>query len=146
MDSPIRRDWIESAIREYIARVKEHPTELAVSIVGTVQAMGALPLCCDWAGGIAIRPDGELVSFLWDEPESVKVATDPQLRFLGRVAGAEEYPDLAYLLPPRTTEDRDCPSCNGGGVIPGFEDLKNIRCYCGGAGWLPADVPDIPGS
>jgi len=134
------------AIREYIAEAKGRQSELAASIVATVQAMDALPLWCDWSGGVAIRPDGELVGFLWDEPDSVKVETDPHLRFLGCVVGAQEHAELASLLPVRTAQDRDCPSCNGRGVIPGFEELKNIRCYCGGAGWSPSDVPDLPSS
>jgi hypothetical protein len=38
--------------------------------------------------------------------------------------------------------------CDGTGRVPGLEevgiDVKNIRCYCGGAGWLPRNVPDPP--
>jgi hypothetical protein len=146
MNSLIRRDWIESAIREHIAEAKGRDSELGASVVATIEAMGALPLWCDWGGGVAIRPDGELLGFLWDEPDSVKVETDPHLRFLACLVGAEDYAELAALLPVRTVQDRDCPLCKGRGVIAGFEELKNIRCYCGGAGWLPSDVPNPPSS
>lgn len=144
MDSLIRKDWIEAAIRQYVAQAKGGQYELEASVVATVEAMAALPLWCDWNGGVAIRPDGELIGFLWDEPDSIKIETDPHLRFLGHVAGAEQYAELAFLLPERTAQDRDCPLCKGRGIIPGFEELKDIRCYCGGAGWLPSEVPDPP--
>jgi len=138
------------AIRNYIAETKDAGHAMAASQATAVEIMGALPLWCDWNGGVAIRPDGELIGFWWDEPHSAKVETDPHLRFLARVAGAEKYPELAALLPARTTNDRECPSCNGSGMPTGFQELginpNNIRCYCGGAGWLPADVPDLPGS
>lgn len=144
MNSLIAEEWIVNAIRDYIAEAKDAHRETAVA----VEAMGALPLWCDWNGGVAIRPDGDLIGFLWDEPQATKIETDPHCRFLAGVAGAEKYAELASLLPTRTSDDRDCPSCNGTGIIPGLEehgiDPKIIRCYCGGAGWLPANVPDLP--
>jgi hypothetical protein len=143
MGSKIPQQWIESAIREYVEDARSGPYERAAN---TVQAMYALPLWSDWSGGVALRPDGELIGFLWDEPDAAKVETDPHLRFLACVAGAEKYSELSTLLPPRAMNDRDCPSCSGSGVIPGFETLRSIRCYCGGAGWLPSGVPDCPGS
>jgi hypothetical protein len=59
--------------------------------------MGVLPLWCDWNGGVAIRPDGELIGFLWADAHSAKVETDPHNRFHACVAGAEKYPELAVL-------------------------------------------------
>jgi hypothetical protein len=118
---------------------------MAAEVVTAVEIMGALPLWCDWNGGVAIRPDGELIGFLWDDPQSAKVEADPHFRFLACVAGAEKYAELASLLPTRTVNDRECTSCNGSGIIPGLKehgiDLNNIRCYCGGAVWLPSNVP-----
>ena len=146
MESRVRQEWIESAIHEYVETARNGAYESAASIANTVQELNALPLWCDWSGGVAIRPDGELIGFLWDEPESVKVETDPHLRFLACVVGSERYSELSYLKPQRSVEDRDCVSCNGRGVIPGFESFNSVRCYCGGTGWLPSDVPDCPGS
>jgi len=76
---------------------------------------------------------------------------DPHLRFLALITGSERYPELASLCPQRTSNDRDCPSCGGTGRLLELEALtgvvtKHIRCYCGGIGWLPANVTDPPGS
>ena len=138
----VSSEWIVNATHAYIADHAETHPEIA-TFVATLEA---LPLYADWGGGVAMRPDGELIGFLWDEPQSIKMETDPHLRFLALVTGSERYPELASLLPQRTSNDRDCPLCNGTGEVPGLKehgiDTKVVRCYCGGAGWLPSDVPD----
>jgi hypothetical protein len=146
MNSLVSSEWIANATRAYIAEnAKTHP-----QIATFVETLAALPLYADWNGGVALRPDGELIGFLWDEPQSIKVETDSHLRFLALVTGSERYPDLASLSPKRTPNDRNCPSCGGTGRLLDLEargvDTTHIRCYCGGAGWLPANVPDLPGS
>ena len=98
---------------------------------------------------MAKRSDGELIGFLWDEPQSIKVETDPHLRFRALVIGSERYLELALLSPRRTPNDRDCSACAGTGRVRGIEayGIENtIHCYCGGTGWLPANVPDPPGA
>jgi|SRR5215813_6149194 len=138
-------EWVISAAQNYIEKHRNTNPDIAA----TVERLGALPLWIDWTGGVAIRPDGELIGFLWDDPHSAKVETDPHFRFLACVTGAERYAELALLLPTRTVHDRDCPMCNGTGRI-GLEehgiDPKAVRCYCGGVGWLPSNVPDPPRS
>ena len=146
MNSLVSPEWIANATRAYIVEnAKTHP-----EIAAFVETLDALPLYADWNGGVALRPDGELIDFLWDEPQSIQVETDPHLRFLALVTGSERYPELAPLSPKRTSNDRDCPSCHGTGRLLELEahgvDTTNIRCYCGGTGWLPADVPDAPGT
>jgi hypothetical protein len=142
MNSKVSSDWIVNATHQYIGeRAETHP-----EIAAFVETLDALPLYADWGGGVAIRSDGELIGFLWDEPQSIKVETDPHLRFLALVSGAERYPELELLLPQRSGRDRDCPLCKGTGEVDGLKDHgidpKIVRCYCGGAGWLPANVPD----
>lgn len=95
----IPREWIESAIQDYTAKAKGASHEMAASMGDAVPIIGALPLWADWNGGVAIRSDGELIGFLWDEPQSAKVEADPHLRFLACVTGAETYPELKALLP-----------------------------------------------
>ena len=146
MNSQATSEWIVIATHAYVAeRAQTHP-----EIATFVDTLHALPLYADWGGGVAIRPDGELIGFLWDEPQSIKVETDPHLRFLALVTGSERYPELAPLSPQRSSNDRDCPLCKGTGEVDGLKehgiDTNVVRCYCGGAGWLPATVPDPPGS
>ncbi|HXM47940.1 MAG TPA: hypothetical protein VN956_08720 [Pyrinomonadaceae bacterium] len=146
MNSQVSSEWIVNATHSYIAeRAKTHPETATF-----VETLNALPLYADWGGGVAMRPDGELIGFLWDEPQSIKIETDPHLRFLALVTGSERYPELAPMSPKRTPNDRDCPSCGGTGRLLDLEahgvDTTHIRCYCGGTGWLPAYVPDPPGS
>ena len=146
MNSEVTSEWIVNATRRYIAeRAKTYP-----EIAALVETLDALPLYADWGGGVALRSDGELIGFRWDEPQSIKVETDPHLRFLAVVEGSKAHAELAYLAPVRTVADRDCPLCDGSGRLRELEDAgietKNIRCYCGGTGWLPGNVPDPPQS
>ena len=57
----------------------------------------------------------------------------------GLYAAIRAYPELACLLPARPKDALHCHSCDGAGVIgAGAADrLKQPRCICGGAGWLP---------
>jgi len=144
MNSQVSLEWIVNGTHEYIAEhAQTHP-----EIAKFVDTLDALPLYADWGGGVAMRPDGELIGFLWDEAQSIKVETDPHLRFLALVTGSERYPELGSLSPQRTSDDRDCPLCNGAGEVADLKehgiDTKVVRCYCGGAGWLPANVPEPP--
>jgi hypothetical protein len=143
MKLPVSSEWIEAAISRYTAEHRyTHP-----EIVRAVERANALPLHSDWNGCVAIRVDGELIEVLWDTPELAKVESDPHWRFVALVAVAKRYAELAHLMPARTECDRDCPACAGTGKVPGLEELgidakAAIKCYCAGAGWLPADVPD----
>jgi hypothetical protein len=82
MSSSISSDWIAKAIVDYIENTKAGQYETAATTAAAVETMGALPLWCDWNGGVAIRPDGELIGFWWEEPQSAKLETDPHSRFL----------------------------------------------------------------
>lgn len=144
MSSQVSSEWILNATHQYIVeRAKTHP-----EIAAFVEILDALPLYASWGGGVALRSDGELIGFLGDEPQSIKVETDPHLRFLASVEGSKDHAELACLTPIRSADDRDCPLCGGTGRLQELEeagiDMKNIRCYCGGTGWLPRNVSDPP--
>jgi hypothetical protein len=146
MNLPVTSEWIVGAMRRYIAeQSKTYP-----GVAAFIEQLNALPLYADMCGGVAIRSHGELIGFVWDEPQSIQPETDPHLRFLALLTGSERYPELASLSPQRTPNDRDCPSCGGTGRLLDLEaygvDTTHIRCYCGGTGWLPANVSDPPGS
>ncbi len=143
MNSQVSSEWIVNATHHYVSRhAAIHP-----EIAAFVENLNALPLYADGGGGVALRSDGELIGFLWDEPQSIKVEADPHLRFLALFEGSQSHPELACLAPVRTAEDRDCGVCGGTGRVPGIEESEieiKLRCYCGGAGWLPRNVPDPP--
>jgi hypothetical protein len=144
--APVPSGWIVEATRRYIAdHSMDYPGAAAF-----IELLGGLPLYADMGGGVAIRANGELIGFVWDEPQSIQPEADPHLRFLALVAGSQRYPELAALSPQRTPKDRDCPSCGGTGRLLELEaagiDTTHIRCYCGGTGWLPANVADPPRS
>lgn len=65
MNPQVSSEWIVNATHQYIAKRAETHPEIAVF----VEILDALPLYADWGGGVAIRSDGELVGFLWDEPQ-----------------------------------------------------------------------------
>ena len=146
MNLPVSSEWIVESTRRYIV---EHSQKYP-GVAAFIERLNGLPLYADMGGGVAIRADGELIGFVWDEPESIQRETDPHLIFLALVTGSERYPELASLSPQRTPNDRDCPSCGGTGRLLDLEahgvDTTHIRCYCGGTGWLPVNVSDPPGS
>jgi len=142
MISQVSSDWIANATRNYVAEHRKAHPEMAA----TVQTINALPLYADWSGGVAINQDHELIAFDWDDAQSAKVETNPHLRFLALVVGSKKYPELASLSPARSESDRNCPVCDGTGIVQQLAEMgvdsNVIHCYCGGAGWLPADGPD----
>lgn len=114
-----------------------------------VQKFGGLPLILDMGGCYALRPDGEVVTFAWDEPHDCKVEQDPRLRNMALFQGAKKYPELAPLVPPRQADAVDCSHCRGTGRFPtGDVPIDNVICYCGGLGWIPAPMgwPKPPNS
>jgi hypothetical protein len=111
MPLPVSPEWIVESTRRYVA---EH-SKTHLEIAKFIELVDALPLYQDMGGGVAMRADGELIGFIWDEPQSIKPETDPHLRFLALVSGAERYPELSSLSPQRTENDRDCSICRGTG-------------------------------
>ena len=93
MESKVSSEWIVKATHQYIAEhAKAHP-----EIAAFVDTLNALPLYASWGGGVALRSDGELIGFLWDEPQSIKVETDPHLRFLAVVEGSKDHAEIGML-------------------------------------------------
>jgi hypothetical protein len=104
-----------------------------------VDALGVLPLCCDWAGCHAIRPDGEIIVFLTDHPDEWRIEDDPRLRNTAIYQGSLKYPELKELIPIRPPDAQVCSNCQGTGTDPMALQLKSdhIICFCGGLGWIP---------
>lgn len=104
-----------------------------------VETLGVLPLCCDWGGCHAIRPDGEIIVFLTDYPGEWRIEDDPRIRNTAIYQGSLKYPELKELVPTRPPDAQTCSSCQGTGTDPMALQLKSdhIICYCGGLGWIP---------
>jgi hypothetical protein len=132
--SPDTAHWIETLIRAF-PDDRSAPEWLA----DRVRRMAALPLMLDMGGCYAIRADGELLEFDWDDPDPCRPVDDPRLINVALHQGSLRYRQLRSLEPSRPTDASDCPHCRGTGTLalnsqPGLEDLV---CYCGGVGWLP---------
>ena len=127
---------IRRRINEFASEVSPDPQNLRAVAAGGE----ALPLVCDFGGCLAIRPDGEIVSFTWDKMGDPRVETDARIRNLALFQGGKKYPELRTLIPARPPQARECPDCEGTGIttIAGEVELENnVVCYCGGLGWLP---------
>jgi hypothetical protein len=92
----------------------------------------------DMGGCVALRPDGNVVSFLWDEPHGLKVQNDVLWRNRALYQGSRKYPELTVLVPARPPEAEDCPQCGGSGTprLALEAGIENLVCSCGGLGWV----------
>lgn len=97
-----------------------------------------LPLTWDMGGVFTINPNGEIVSFAWDEWENPRVESDLRVRNNALFAGSKKYSELESLI-ERPKAARMCPHCGGSGKDVYSEKLNSdaIICYCGGLGWIP---------
>ncbi|MBA3322342.1 MAG: hypothetical protein H0T45_12985 [Pyrinomonadaceae bacterium] len=134
---------IEAALKTFIANPEPYliGLESPLDLRELAAELNALPMFLDFGGCYAIRPNGEIISFDWDEPYNLESENDPRIRNLVLFQGAKKYPKLSELVPSRLPDAEDCPHCNGTGMEPmnkklGFDE-ERIVCYCGGLGWLP---------
>ncbi|MGH7437917.1 MAG: hypothetical protein ACRENE_19735 [Polyangiaceae bacterium] len=129
---PDLADRIRQRLAEYLTDSAPDPLDIR----SVVAKFGALPLTSDMGGCLAIRPDGKIVSFQWDEPHDAKVEQDARWRNVALYQGSLKCPELAPLVPPRPTDARPCEHCAGVAAIRA-QGIKGIVCYCGGLRWLP---------
>ena len=144
MDAAISSQ-IETRLKEFLSSVGDDaPYEHRLAA-----EFGVLPLFSDWTECRAIRANGEIVSFMFDnswhpeiETPNLQVEGDARWRHLALFQGAKKYPELSVLIPSRSIGAVDCPWCEGQGEITGTQSkLKELVCYCGGVGWLPENYP-----
>jgi hypothetical protein len=96
-------------------------------------------------GFFGLRKDGSMAFVGWDPPRELETRIEAQMQRIALVAASEHYPELAYLRPIRPTSAVMCPNCHGTGrpMYEGRALPENIRCMCGGLGWvLPEDIRD----
>ena|SRR5215212_8707348 len=134
---------IDAKLNEFILESSPDPMNLCQ----VVARFRILPLYLDWSGGWAIRSDGEVISFSYEEPFDLKVEDDTRIRNIALFEGSKKYPELKALAPERPSNAVGCPHCKGAGTPGGIREyakekgkehlLDVIVCYCGGLGWLP---------
>jgi len=123
---------IEARLSDYI-RSPNTPTDLR----GLAQTLGALPIYADLGGCLLIRPNCELLEVEWDDDSEPTNLIEPRERSVALVLGAEKYPELSALLPPRPADVRDCVHCGGKGRIHLPEiDAPPLCGPCGARGWI----------
>jgi len=121
--------------------VDESGPDSLVDLGRVVSKLNALPLMLDMGGALAIRPDGQIISFCWDKEEDYQVENDRRICNIALFAGSKKYPELKQLIPSKSQDDVECPHCKGTGIDPFSVELgvDNIVCYCGGLGWIPKE-------
>lgn len=128
-------EWHKSKLNEVCGESLPDPN----GVNATCREFGLLPLMFDMSGCFAIRANGEIVSFLYDDPNELRVETDPRILNIVLFQGSERYSEVAALIPARPDDAIECGSCDGTGIekITASLGLDNFVCYCGGLGWLP---------
>ncbi len=81
-----------------------------------------LPVVLDVGGCYGLRPSGEVMSFLWDEPQLLRAEADARIRNLVYYQASLKYPALAPLVPCRPVDAVLCFYCGGSGQS-GFPGL-----------------------
>jgi len=125
---------------ELAERIQRHlidlPSQLGAWPVSlSKKKLNALPLHGNQIYLWSLRPDG-VVLCLDHESASLPVweESDPLTLYAVLVHGAQKYPELQELVPPRPLGVRQCEPCSGTGVIGGAETASGCM-RCRGLGW-----------
>ncbi|MCI0681208.1 MAG: hypothetical protein L0Y71_03815 [Gemmataceae bacterium] len=97
-----------------------------------------LPAMLDFGGCLGLKRNGEVASFTWNEPHSLRAEPDNRIRNIVYYQASLKYPGLAPLVPRRPADAVTCSWCGGSGrhlAIPA-EFADRFVCCCGGLGWL----------
>jgi hypothetical protein len=131
---------VETALSQFLAESSPDPLGLRK----LAAELHALPLYYGWFRCLAIRPDGEIVSFDIDAPDGIqpsgriRIEKGSIIRNLALHQGSKKYAELQILVPGRTPDAIECPYCGGKREFP--EPNTKVICFCGGLGWLPSSV------
>ena len=109
-----------------------------------VEEARLLPLYSDMGGFYGLTRSRQIVECEWDGAEEPQIVNDPRIINVALFQGAMLYPPLRALLPSRPDDAVVCKMCNGTGRVDLPQHIRNIVCYCGGAGWLPAGTAQMP--
>jgi hypothetical protein len=125
---------------ELAQRIQRHLTDLpnqfgAWPVRLSKKKLNALPLHGDQIYLWALRPDGVVLCLDHESASlTVREESDPLTLYAVLVQGAQKYPELQELVPPRPLGVRQCEPCSGTGVIVGAETTTGCM-RCRGLGW-----------
>jgi hypothetical protein len=129
--SPEQSVWIAARVAKFSA---EPPAQLRSEVPYVVE-FGALPLDEGWFETIAIRPDGEIVSWsTMGDDAGAKSVDDRYVWLTSLVDGARRYETLRALLPSRPADAVDCWHLSH----PLYSEGKVFCPQCCGLGWVQA--------
>ena len=99
-----------------------------------------LPVLLDSGGFLGIRKsDLRVVAVKWDSPRDLAVVEDARLVNSVLFGASSMFAGLESLRPARSAASKTCPVCNGTGTMNfPTKQAINLRCFCGGLGWVPA--------
>lgn len=135
--TPELSEKIEANLKEFISNPESYSSLPDLKEIAF--ELKVLPMLLDMGGCYAIRPNGEIVSFAWDEPYDLEIENNPRIQNIVLFQGSKKYPGLSALVPTRPPDARNCDFCDGTGTVIGLpaDMAESIVCYCGGLGWLP---------
>jgi len=131
-------ELIELGLTEFLAESQPDNLELRELAAN----LHVLPVYSSWFRCLAIRPDGEVISFDIATRSGVKPPGDIRIeehavtRNLAFDKGSKKFHALRPLAPQRPSEAADCSNCDGHGEFP-VKHLMMLCSHCGGLGWVP---------
>jgi hypothetical protein len=135
----VEPEEVRRLVASYLQATRDDP-----GLVALARSHGGLPFWQDFGGALLLTPDGAVLGTDWERPGFVEPLTNirPHRELLHAARGwaARTYPTLLGLAPERPDTAVACRTCDGTGRIPGLgEEHSNVRCGCGGLGWLPEE-------
>ena len=134
--NPDLSDTIRQLIHDFVS--ESHDRSQMRKLQKTAEKYELLPLGFFWDPA-CITPNGDIVSFSWDDHDNRRIETDRRLVNTILFSGIKKYPELIELMPTRNEHDIECEYCGGTGIAQFAKKLNQpaIVCYCGGLGWVP---------
>lgn len=139
---------IVNAIEAYVAAGPNSRTTIDdVDLIRIAASKRLLPAVNDMGGFYAIRSNGEVVSILWDEPDSLRVELEQRVCEMVYYQAFLKFPQLESLIPQRPDDAMVCDLCDGTGKEKGIAErhVHAVICSCGGLGWIRAEDPALHG-
>jgi hypothetical protein len=119
---------------------REHRWGINSELVASYASENRLLIARDWTADYVLDTTGGVTVVDTENGAPDVPATDRETR-RALFRSIHIYPELLTLLPARPREAVDCPNCEGTGVLElSLENrtLRNVECYCSGAGWVLA--------